>query len=258
MLQPNGTTTFYPPTRYPNGVTTAFPVDPMANLLVPDPTKLSFMWGDATGGDPLADIANSTPAAWTKTTIGTGTYAVTDIAGMFSAIALVTTAASNDQNSAQTKGRLAAADGAKRLQFATRLQVDTLTSVAWLVGLTATDTTPIGASGTPETGVTDGIFFCKDDATNVFRIVVRSGNATVASDIVSLGSQAAATNNSLAFDYNPTNKELSVFLDGIKKTTLVVTTFPANALVGQISVATRSAAAKTLSVDYMLASQERA
>ena len=125
-----------------------------------------------------------------------------------------------------------------------------------IMGITSTDTTPIGAAASEETGVSDGMFFLKIDGATDWRFYVRSGSTTIAS-AVSLGTITAATPDILAFDYNPQNKEVSIYVNNVKKSTVTATTFPAGVQYAQIGIQNGDANARNLTVDWVLACQER-
>lgn len=243
------------PTRFPGGLTTALPTDALNNLAIPDPTKLSYAWVDQSW--EWADAALATPAGWTVTAVGvTPTRTAPEVAGLFGALTVTNTAADNDSCFIQSKGHVAASDATKRMQFACRVQMSDATQTDVIMGITATDTTPIGGAGTEETGTTDGMYFLKIDGATDWRFVVRSGSATIGYPLA-LGTIVASTPDVLAFDYNPQNKEVSVYVNNIKKTTVVVTTFPAGVQFIQMGIQNGDAVARTLQIDWVAFAQER-
>lgn len=243
------------PTRYPGGLTTALPGDALNNLPYPDPTKVSSFWVDQSW--EWVDACATTPVGWTVTAVGvTPTRTAPEVAAMFGALTVTNTAADNDSCFIQSKGHVAASDATKRLQYACRVAMSDATESDVIMGVTATDTTPIGAATSEETGVTDGIFFLKIDGATDWRFYVRSGSTTIAS-AVSLGTVVASTPDALAFDYNPQNKEIKVYVNNVHKTTVTATTFPAGVQFAQMGIQNGAAVAKTLQVDWVLASQER-
>lgn len=243
------------PTRYPGGLTTALPTDPLNNLPYPDPTKVSSFWVDQSW--EWADAALATPAGYTVTAVGvTPTRTAVEVANMFGALTITNTAADNDSCFVQTKGHVVASDATRRLQYACRVSMSDATQTDVIMGITATDTTPIGGAGTEEQGVTDGMYFLKIDGATDWRFVIRSGSATIVYSLA-LGTIVANTPDALAFDYTPANKEVAIYMNGVKKTSVIATTFPAGAQFAQIGIQNGDAVARSLSVDWVLASQER-
>lgn len=244
-----------PTTRFPGGLTTAYPSDALNNLPVPDPSKNSYYFVDQSW--EWADAALATPAGYTVTAVGvTPTRTAPEVANMFGALTITNTAADNDSCFIQSKGHVAVNDSGKKLQFACRVALSNATQCDVIMGLTSTDTTPVGGVATEEQGVSDGIFFLKiDDATD-WRFVVRSGSVTIGYPLA-LGTAVAATPDVLAFDYNPTNREVSAYVNNVKKTTVVVTTFPAAVLYLQMGIQNGDAVARTLQIDWVAGAQER-
>lgn len=242
------------PTRFPGGLTTALPTDALNNLPVPDPTKNSYVWMDQAW--EFSDAAAAAPVGFTTTKTGTGTTTAPEVAGMFGALSITNSGADNDAVFIQSKGHIAASDAGKRMQFACRVAMSDATQTDVIMGITSTDTTPIGAAATEETGVSDGMYFLKIDGATDWRFVVRSGSATIAYP-TALGTITAATADTLAFDYNPQNKEVSVYVNNVKKTTVTATTFPAGVQFLQMGVQNGDAAARTLQIDWVGFAQER-
>lgn len=243
------------PTRYPGGLTTALPTDALNNLPYPDPTKVSSFWIDQSW--EWADAALATPAGFTVTNVGvTPTRTAVEVASAFGALTITNTAADNDSCFIQSKGHIAVSDATKRLQFACRVAMSDATQSDVIMGITSTDTTPIGAAASEETGVSDGIFFLKIDGATDWRFYVRSGSATIGS-ATGLGTVTAATNDVLAFDYNPQNKEISVYVNNVKKATVTASTFPAGVQYLQMGIQNGDAVARNMTIDWVLAAQER-
>ena len=243
------------PTRFPGGITNNLPTDPLANMPQPDPSIGSYLWLDQSFD--WADASATTPVGWTVTAVGvTPTRASPEVANMFGALTITNTAADNDSCFVQSKGHVAVADATKRLMFACRVAMSNATQADVIMGLTATDTTPVGGVATEETGVSDGMYFLKiDDATD-WRFVVRSGSVTISYPLT-LGTVTASTPDTLAFDYNPANKECALFVNGVKVRTVSVTTFPAVVMYLQMGIQNGDAVARALQVDWVASYQER-
>jgi len=240
------------PTRFPGGITNSRPNTALENLLYPNP----FLSGDIIlKGDSLSNLALTSPATWTVTTVGTGTRVVTNTNAAYGALTLTNSAADNDSICIQSKFKAAITDSTKRIIFAARPQMNSVNSDV-LLGITNTTTTPIGGAGTEETGVTDGIFFLRVTTESTWRFYIRSGNATVAS-ATGLGSSASGSFRNLHFEYVPTTKRVKVWINDVQVTSLSASTFPATDLYAQICVQNGDGNARNMNVEYLLTSQER-
>ena len=223
------------PTRFPNGLTTAAKNQPMGEYILPDVTKCHTFFDD---------FDTYTAADWTVTETGTATQALTDGDG---GLLLITNAASdNDASFSQKVGESFRFETDKKLWFDCRFKASNATQSDVVIGLSITDTTPLSVS--------DGVFFLKsDDATTIVMKVVKNGTATT----TTVCALADDTFCQLSFCYNGVDG-IAVFMDGVQVATSAVTNLPDDEdLTITYGIQNGSAAARTMTIDYIFASKER-
>lgn len=231
------------PVRFPFGVTNVAKPHPLAMMGLPSPLAYHTYFNDF---DHY--VAND----WTITNVGTTpTQALTDVDG---GCLLLTMAATDDSSSfLQKKGESFLVASGKKLFFAARFKVSDATQSDFVMGLQVTDTTPLD--------VTDGIYFQKDDGDANVDFYV-SKNATTGR----LTTTAATTVTSdtfceLAF-YFDGRRYVSLWKDGLQValvdlTTTLETYLPDTELTVSFGVQNGEAVAKTMTLDYIFAAQER-
>jgi hypothetical protein len=245
------------PVRFPYGVATVSPTDPLASFGLPDPTAWHVFFDDF--DQWVTDT--SAAAKYTITTVeaggGSASEAITDEDG---GVLLITNdAADNDSDLFQKIGESFLPTAGKKLFFKARFKVSDATECDWIMGLAITDTTSIAAAGD---GVTDGIFFQKDDGdTNIDFYVQKDATTGQLTSTAVTTSAAAATYMTLAF-YFDGKRYVHVFKDDVKVeqvdlTTTLTTYLPDTELTVTFGLVNGAAAAKTMSVDYIFVAQER-
>ena len=121
----------------------------------------------------------------------------------------------------------------------------------------ASDTAAIVAAGD---GVTDGIFFQKDDASTSVTLYCQKDTTTGQTSAASVATIAAATDIELAFEYDG-KTSIRYFVDGVHKGTLELSTaagfLPDTECRVTMAFLTGAAAAITCSIDYIFAAIER-
>lgn len=245
------------PVRFPFGISTAAPGTPMAAFGMPDPTQWHVFFDDF--NQWVTDT--SSEARYTITTIelgaGSATEAITDEAG---GVLLITNdAADDDSDFFQKIGESFLPAAGKRMIFKARFRVSDATQCDWVMGLQVADTTPLAAGGD---GVTDGIFFQKDDGdTNVDFYVQK--NATTGQLTTTAWTTAAANNTymTLAFVFDG-KRTIDLYKnDALIKSVDIGGTFatymPDTELTVSFGLQNGEAVAKTMSVDYIFAAIER-
>ena len=245
------------PVRYPNGVTTVPPTNPLAMFGLPDPTEWYVFFDDF---DTWVTDTSSA-AKYTITTVEAGassaTEALSDAAG--GVLVLTNDAADNDSDFLQKIGENFLPASGKKLFFKARFKVSNATDCDWVMGLIVTDTTPLAASGD---GATDGIFFQKDDGdTNVDFYVQKN---TTTGQLTSTAVTTAAADDTymtLAF-YFDGKRYVQVFkddvlVDTVDLTATLTTYLPDTELTVSFGIQNGSAASRMMSVDYIFAAIER-
>lgn len=227
------------PTRFPKGVGTRRLPDPLAMFGHPDPTDYNRFFDD---------FHTYTSGQWTATVTGTGTTALT--AGDGGLLASVTSGANNDANYLQKTTECFSFEANRPAWFKVRFKVSALTSVV-VIGLQVTDTTP--------EDVTDGIYFLSTTGTGAVTILCRK-DATTGSTSGTGITLVADTYTDLAW-YWDGKSEVKYYQDGVQRGTLTgVTTstfLPDTTTTPSFGIRTTSAAAKTLTIDYIMAAKAR-
>lgn len=161
------------PTRFPSGVQVWGGQAALSEMGLPDPTKYIFFSEEFVNA---GDFVAATPPSWTRTVVGTGTVVVADEVG--GVVTLTNSAADNDSISVQQINQSYAFALNQKMFFKARFSLSDVTQSDFLMGLTVSDTAPIGAAGVEETGVADGVFFLKIDGSAALRAFVRDGGVT--------------------------------------------------------------------------------
>lgn len=161
------------PTRFPSGVQVWPGSAALAEMQFPDATKtIHFVEDFINAGDFVA----ATPPSWERTVVGTGTVVVADEVG--GVVTLTNSAVDNDSISVQQINQSFQFAQNQKMFFKARFSLSDVVQSDFFMGLTATDTTPLGAAGSEETGVDNGVFFLKIDGSSALRAFVRDGGVT--------------------------------------------------------------------------------
>lgn len=224
------------PTRYPSGVTNVAKASDLGMFTAPDPTKNHVYFEDFdyyVAGD------------WTVNAVGSASAAaIADIDG--GAITITTDAGATDSVYMNKLGESFQFATGKKMWFKTRLKVSNATSSIFVVGLQITDTSPLD--------VTDGVFFSKAGATTAITLEVEKNNTATSSAV---GVCADDTFLTLGFYYDGVSG-ISYFLDSVQVGTSAVTNLPDDELLTiSLAVKNTTTAARTLTVDYVLAAKQR-
>lgn len=225
------------PTRYPNGVTTVSKTDGLGQFILPAPTTAHVYFND---------FDTYVAGDWTVTETQAGaTQALTDADG--GVLLLTNSAADNDLVALQKVGESFLMESGKKAWFEARFKVSDATQSDLVIGLQITDTTPLD--------VTDGIFFQKDDGdTNIDFHVEKNNTATSSTAIATLAND---TYIKLGFYYNGVDAVVA-YADGVQVGSLATTNLPDDeVLTVSFAIQNGEAAAKTMSIDYILAAKER-
>jgi hypothetical protein len=225
-------------TRFTSGLSTRKPTHPFGSYTHPDQTdEHRFM----------DDFNFYTAANWTITVVGTSTPAL--VSGDHGILGITTSAVSSDSTFLQKLPESYSFETGKPAWFGARFKVSALTAVV-VMGLQVTDTTP--------EDVTDGIYWVSTTATGALTAYVRR-NATTGSSSVAAGTLVADTYTELAW-YWDGRDTVTFYQDGVAKgsiTGVAAAYLPDTTTAISFGVRTTSAAAKTMSVDYVFASKSR-
>jgi hypothetical protein len=239
------------PARFPNGLTTVTKANPLGMYGLPDPTGWHTYFND---------FDHFTAADWTITTTeagaGSASEALTDADG---GVLLITNdTADNDADWFQKVGESFKPAIGKQLFFKARFKVSDATQSDWMMGLLITDTAPLAAAGG---GVTDGIFFQKDDGDTNVDFYVQTDTTTGQLTNTAVTTCADDTYLTLSFYWDGI-QYVKVFKDDVHIYTADLTSTPATYLPDteltiSFGIQNGEAAAKTMSVDYVFCAAER-
>ena len=259
-------------TRFTKGLTTVAKTDPLGQFGLPDPTQYISMFEDFVGINsfPLATsaLAAASNATWTITVTegggGDATCAVADVSG--GAIALSTDAADNDLIFVQHKNECFLPVAGKKTFFKYRFKITdasanaaTINECEWYAGLMIRDTDPL--SSTAGDGVTDGIFFMSEDATQNIYLHCQKDSTTGQLSTLTGATLTVNTFTEFAFYYDGVNT-INFYKDGVQIGSVDLTTTPSTYLPNteltlSFGVKNGEAVLKVLTVDYIFAAQER-
>lgn len=233
------------PTRFKSGLTTVPKNNPLGMFGLPDPTEWHVYFNDFdvyAAGD------------WTVTETGSGSRAVTAVDG--GALLITNAAADNDRNEFQLPVASFLLAAGKRAFFKSRFKVSDATQSDFLVGLAVVDTTLQGA--TDGAGVTDGIFFNKDDGDALLDVQCQKNATTGQTRGVGIATVLDNTFLSVAWAYDGVS-EVKYYINDVQLGTLDAssTYLPDAALSVSFAMMNGEAVAKTMTMDYIFAALER-
>lgn len=227
-----------------SGVTNATQGTALGSYIAPDPS-ICHTWFD--------DFDDYTAGEWTITETGTGTRAIGNADG---GILVVTNAAADDDaNFLQWSGNTAAGTvetyrwaANRSMWFKARLKVSDATQSDLVIGLQITDTTPLA--------VTDGLYFLKADGSAVLSFYATK-NST--SSTVTTATLVDDTYFTVGFFWDAALGKMQVFYnDTVVGEITSTTNMPDDEdLTISFGIQNGAAAAKVLSLDYMLVSKAR-
>jgi hypothetical protein len=226
-------------TRFPFGVTNAAPQTTLGNMMQLDPTLIHTYFND---------FDTYLASDWTVTETGTATQALT--AGLGGWLLITNSAADNDASFSQLTTATFQPTAGKRLFFKARFKVSDATQSDIQVGLILTDTTPLDA--------TDGIYFQKDDGDAQLDVYVRKNASTGSTSISNVGTVVSDTFMTVGFEYDGADEVLA-FVDNVLVGRLEAssTYLPDTLLAVSFGIVNGEAVAKTMTLDYIFAAQER-
>ena len=236
------------PTHFPNGVSNRTKGHPLFNYPYLDPSKYYTYFDDFFE-------YHSGIYTITTTEAGSGNASEAITSGAGGQLLITNDDADNDLDFFQLKGESFKWDSTKRMFFSARFKTNDATQSEIIMGLQITDTTPLD--------VTDGIFFLKVDADTKPDLIIEKDNTSTLS-ILEMDAMEDDTFVTLSFEYDP----LDVATGGA-----VFRAYQDNVQVGEITGTTNApddedltisfgiqngeAAAKTLTIDFILAAVER-
>ena len=227
-------------THFSGGVSNTQTGDPLYKYGMLDPTKWHTLFND---------FDTYTVADWTITTVEAGSSSATEaLADADGGVLLITNDNADDYSDfLQLSAETYKFASNKKLFFKARFKVSDATQSDFVMGLQITDTTPLA--------VTDGVYFQKDDGdANLDFYVTKDSTSTTAAAVSTVVDD---TYLEVSFYYDGAS-EVQYFVGGTKLGTYVTTNLPDDEeLTVSFGVQNGAAAAKTMSVDYILVAKER-
>ena len=236
------------PTHFPNGISNRTKGHPLFNYPYLDPSKYYTYFDDFFE-------YHSGIYTITTTEAGSGNASEEITSGAGGQLLITNDNADNDLDFFQLKGESFKWDSSKRMFFSARFKTNDATQSEIVMGLQITDTTPLD--------VTDGIFFLKIDGDTQPDLIIEKDNSSSLS-VVEMDAMEDDTFVTLSFEYDP----LDVATGGA-----VFRAYQDNVQVGEITGTTNApddeeltisfgiqngeAAAKTLTIDFILVAVER-
>ena len=231
-------------TNFPNGISTADRGTELERLILPDPTQAHVYFNDFT-----TYVAGDWTITTTEGGTGNASEALTNVAG--GALLITNDDADNDSDEFQLAVESFKFASGKKSWFKTRFKVSDATQSDWIIGLCITDTTLIDA-------MSDGVYFKKDDGDASIDFALElNGSATEASGIATQSDDTFVTLG-WYFDGDTTNG-IKYYVDGTHKGTQTTMTnlCTDEELAVSFALQNGAAAAKTMTLDYIFAAQER-
>lgn len=233
-------------TSLPKGLSTAARGTALFDYVLPDPTKTVVFWDD---------FINYDASHWVVTTTEAGTGSASEaIQNEVGGVLKLTNDDADDDNDFLQWASEEDADGvevfkittSERAWFKARFKVSDATESDFVIGLQIIDTSPLAVS--------DGIFFQKDDGnTELDFHVEKDSTQTDATNIHTMEDDTYVT---VGFYYD--KKKIHVYVNDGKVTDVVDDNLPDDEeLTISFGIQNGEAAAKSMSVDYILAAQDR-
>lgn len=236
------------PVRMTAGVSTANRGTTLFNYPRPDPTKVYEYFDDFeiyVSGD------------WTRTAVGAGTSALA-ADEPFGALLLTNAAADNDSIQHQLTTENFTLTAGKKAWFKARFKVSDATQSDFLIGLAVLDTTLMGS--TDGDGVTDGIFFSKDDGDTSLDFQCQKDATTGQLRAAAIATVTTAY-TTVGFEYDGL-RYIKYFVNDVHIGTMNLTStqatyLPDTPVTVSFAMQNGEAVAKTMHVDYIFAAIER-
>lgn len=226
-------------TRFPFGVTNAGQDTVFADLTMSDPTLYHTYFDD---------FDTYTAGDWVVTATGSTTQALT--AGDGGWLLLTNSAADNDLLALQKTPAAFSFTAGKKTFFSARLKVSNATQCDFVVGLQVVDVTPLD--------VTDGVYFLKADDAATVSIICRKDASTGSTSASAIATLADDTFVTLAWYYDGVDKIVYAVNGAVLGSLAATSAFLPDALCTvSFALQNGSAAARTMTVDYIYVAEER-
>lgn len=226
-------------TNFIDGVTNATRGTALGTFVAPDPTLL-HTW--------FSDFDNYVSGDWTKT--GTGAAAI--ISEDLGIVKLTNSNVNGENTFLQWAGNSGGTketwkfNANKQMWMKARFKLSDATASGMVIGLQVTDTSPLATS--------DGAYFYKAKASTTLQFITTQNSTATTSTV---GTLANDTYVNVGFYYDG-GSNVFVYLNDRRVVTQASTNVPlTQTLTLSFGVENGAAAIKTMSVDYLLVSEER-
>jgi len=227
-------------TRFPNGVTNVAENDLFCDLAMPDPTQFHTYFDD---------FDTYTAAQWTVTeTSATATQALADGDGGW---LLLTNSTEDDSlNALQKVGESFLLTSGKKTFFKTRFKVSDATQSDVVIGLQITDASPLDVS--------DGVYFLKTDGAATVDLICRKNATTGSNTETAVATLSDDTFVTLGWYYDGQGS-ITYSVNGTVAGSMDASSsyLPDTDLTVSFAIQNGAAAAKTMTVDFIYAAQQR-
>ena len=236
------------PTHFPNGVSNRTKGHPLFNYPYLDPSKYYTYFDDFFE-------YHSGIYTITTTEAGSGNASEAITSGAGGQLLITNDDADNDLDFFQLKGESFKWDSSKRMFFSARFKTNDATQSEIVMGLQITDTTPLD--------VTDGIFFLKIDGDTQPDLIIEKDNSSSLS-VLEMDAMEDDTFVTLSFEYDPLDVATGgavfrAYQDDVQVGEITSTTNAPDdeELTISFGIQNGEAAAKTLTIDFILVAVER-
>lgn len=241
------------PVRFPSGVSTAAKGSTLYNYPNPDPTKVYTFFED------FSQYYEATDVPWVDTFVNSSSIAAL-ADEPFGAVKITNTTTDNDAAQIQWHTENFTIASGKKAWFKARVKVNEVIECDYVIGLAVLDTTLQGSvSGA---GVTDGIFFNKDDGDTQIDFQCQKNATTGQLRKANVATAVADTYMIYGFEFDGV-RYIKVFIDDKQVHTLDLTAtsstyLPDTPITVSFSIIQGEATnAKTMTIDYVFAAIER-
>jgi hypothetical protein len=233
------------PAKHSRGISTSVPHSALWEFGGIDPTRYHVYFND---------FNTYTAGDWTVTEAGSGSRALTDIDG--GALLITNAGSDNDHNELQKVGEGYLLAAGYKAWFKARFKVSDATQSDFVIGLCVTDTSLQGSVN--GAGVTDGIFFNKDDGDAYLDVQCQKDASSGQTRAAAIATVVDDTFLTVGWYYDGVS-EVKYFVNDVHIGTLDGSSsyLPDTELTVSFALQNGEGSAKNMTLDYIFAAKER-